>query len=116
MLVGVLLIPAMSSIATLIANKIRGENRAEALELARSTIEAVKSLDAGLFAAGRTVVTVTGSRGRASYDVERLLAVRDEDSSNPANCLWEVTVSVYEHPMQDDAPSLCSLTTFIRRE
>ncbi|MEW6229456.1 MAG: type II secretion system protein [Bacillota bacterium] len=116
MLIGVLLIPAMSSIATLIANKVRGESRAEALELARSAIEAVKALDAGSFAAGRTVVTVTGPSGRASYDVERLLAVRDEDPSNPANRLWEVTVSVYEHPMQDDALSLCSLTTFIRGE
>lgn len=41
------------------------------------------------------------------------MRVYDWDPSNPSNKLWEVTVSVYKHPMTDDATPLCSLTTLM---
>lgn len=115
-LIGVLLVPAMSSTATLLANKARGESRAEALELARSAMEAIKGLNAGAFVAGRTLTTVRGPGGRASYDVERTLAIRDQDPKDPGNRLWELTVTVYAHPKRDGVSGLCSLTTYVSAE
>lgn len=110
-LISVILLPALSSIATLVTNQARGETRAEALELARSAVEAVKSLDPGSFEAGSTITTVAGPGSDTSYDVERTLTVRDEDDLG--NRLWEVTASVYGHPKADGAPALCSMSTFV---
>ncbi|MGE5571854.1 MAG: prepilin-type N-terminal cleavage/methylation domain-containing protein [Bacteroidota bacterium] len=114
LLVAILVVPAMSSIASMVTTVARRSADAQALELARSTLEAIKALDAGSFSTDPVPpVTVTTADGRMSFDVERVMRVRDEDPSNPASKLWEVTVSVYEHPMSDGATPLCSLTTFV---
>ena len=110
MLVTLLLVPAMSSIAGLLTNKAKGDAKAEALDLARSRIEAVKTLSADAFSKGTSLVTVTSPGGSRSFDIERVMQVYDEDSGNR---LWAVTVSVYEHPKSDGATPLCSLTTLI---
>ncbi len=110
-LMSVVLLPAMSAVATLARSETRSETRTHAVELARSAIEAMKSLDAASFEAGSVLTTVSGPGGRGSYDVERVLTVSDEDDFG--NRLWEVSVSVYSHPRDEDAQALCTLATLI---
>lgn len=114
LLVALLLIPAMSSVAGMLANKTKRDEKTQALELARSSIEAAKALYADGFQEGTTITTV--SIGANSFDVRRVMIDRsnaDEGVANLGNTLWEVTVSVYKHPFTDNAEPLCSLTTLI---
>ncbi|MGE5593053.1 MAG: prepilin-type N-terminal cleavage/methylation domain-containing protein [Betaproteobacteria bacterium] len=114
LLAAILLVPAMSSIAGMLTTKAREDVKAQALELARSTLEAIKALDSSSFSEDPvSPLTVTTPDGRASFDIERVMRVYDWDPSDPSNKLWEVTVCVYEHPVTDDATPLCSLTTLI---
>lgn len=110
LLIALVIVPAMSTIANLLENTVKRDVKAQALDLARSTIEALKDLGADTFSKGTSVTTVTSSDGNRSFDIERVMRIYDEDSGSR---LWEVTVSVYEHPMSDNATPLCSLTTLI---
>lgn len=110
LLIGLLLVPAMSAIASLLGGTAKRDIKAQALDLARSTVETMKVLSADAFSEGTAITTVTNSDGSPPFDVERVLRPYDEDSRNT---LWEVTVSVYEHPMSDNPSPLCSLTTLL---
>lgn len=113
LLTALVLVPAMSAMANLLGNTVKRDVKAQALDLARSTIEALKDLGADAFSKGTSVTTVTSFDGNGSFDIERVMQIYDEDSGSR---LWEVTVSVYEHPMSDSATPLCSLTTLIYPE
>ncbi len=115
-LVVFVLVPVMTSLVGLLGDRARSEGKREALEFARSAIEAARNLGPDSFAEGRTITTVTGPSGQTLYDVEKTLAVRDEHPLDPAVRLWEIGVAVYRSPRQVGAPALCSLETLIRAE
>jgi Tfp pilus assembly protein PilV len=110
MLVSAVVVPAMSSVASFLRSTRQSSLEAQALDLARSTIEALKDLGPNAFSQGASVIEVASPDGKTSFDVERVLSVYDEDSGSS---LWQVTVSVYEHPKSEVDSPVCALTTLI---
>lgn len=120
LLIGLVLVPAMSAIASLLRSTARQDATAHASELARSTLEALRELPAGAFQEGTTITTVSVSDESTPLDVERIIRPYDEydeggaaGGTSVAVTLWEATVRVYKHPMSDNPTPLSSLTTLL---